>query len=209
MPGEAARVFAFGQLGGELGDVQDERVLRVDAAAQLEHGGDQLAQFQRQAPAGAQGRSIGCGVAAQGIFHLLFGQFLAAQVAPALDAAQHGKIAQQVQQGSGVATLGVALQALRQPARQFGGALRLAPDAQAARYQQGVGEADAALQRQAECQIQALLRAQPSQRLAQGLAATTQMLGGAVGGGDQMAGELRVLMEQLLQLREVAPVGIQ
>ncbi|MDT4879054.1 hypothetical protein FQZ97_1146950 [compost metagenome] len=82
---------------------------------------------------------------AQGLFHLLGGERLTAQVAPALDAAQHRQVAQQVQQAGGVATLTVGIQTLRQPARQFGGALRLAPDTHAKGHQQGVSQADAAL----------------------------------------------------------------
>ncbi|MCY1303913.1 hypothetical protein D9M70_536420 [compost metagenome] len=65
---------------------------------------------------------------AQRIVYLLGSQPFAPQVAPALDAAQHRQVPQQVQQAGRVATFAVTFQALRQPAGEMGGALGQPPD---------------------------------------------------------------------------------
>ncbi len=114
-----------------------------------------------------------------------------------------------MQQPCGIAALDVRAEGVGQFPGDVRATLRKIPEVHGALGQQRLAELDGPLQTETEHQVQAVPESQPPQGLAQGLAGRTDVPGGAVGGGDQASGDLRIAAELILQHAQRMLLGAQ
>lgn len=114
-----------------------------------------------------------------------------------------------MQQPCGIAALDVRAEGVGQFPGDVRATLRKIPEVHGALGQQRLAELDGPLQTETEHQVQAVPESQPPQGLAQGLAGRTDVPGGAVGGGDQASGDLRIAAELILQHAQRMPSALR
>ena len=189
--------------------VHHQRFAGINPATELIDRRDQLSQFQRQAPAGAQRRTVSGRKSTQRLVDLSQLVKLAAGLLPFLQTTQQGQVTQPMQHARAITALLVQVEKTGQGPRVFGGMQRQVPITLGVIRQVRVAEPRAALEGQPQNQVHALPAAQAMQGLGQGLHGSAAVLGGAVGGGDQHGGNLRIGTRFLFEDGQVKPPGVK